>query len=131
MAGGRTGILAEPEYNGESSQPVNPAYTSTELDYVLNDSDAEFLIIEDQFLSTLETMNKRPEAMTDESIIIVTDKDINNKIVQNTYDLLIDTTKYEIIITGFPRDLRYYSFKMNADASVFVINTNTYYIANY
>ena len=58
--------------------PVNPAYTSTELDYVLNDSDAEFLIIEDQFLSTLEAMNKRPEAMTDESIIIVTDKDINN-----------------------------------------------------
>ena len=58
--------------------PVNPVYTSTELDYVLNDSDAEFLIIEDKFLPTLEAMSKRPEAMTDESIIIVTDKDLDN-----------------------------------------------------
>ena len=96
--------------------PVNPAYTSTELDYVLNDSDAEFLIIEDQFLSTLEAMNKRPEAMTDESIIIVTDKDINNNwnslmssgsedadyhYQVNSHDLL--NIQYTSGTTGFPK----------------------------
>ena len=96
--------------------PVNPAYTSTELDYVLNDSDAEFLIIEDQFLSTLEAMNKRPEAMTDESIIIVTDKDINNNWTSlmssgsedadyhyqvNSHDLL--NIQYTSGTTGFPK----------------------------
>ena len=58
--------------------PVNPAYTSAELDYVLNDSDAELLVIEDKFLPTLKAMSKKPETMTDESIIIVTDKDTKN-----------------------------------------------------
>ncbi|SVA13381.1 uncharacterized protein METZ01_LOCUS66235, partial [marine metagenome] len=58
--------------------PVNPAYTSAELDYVLNDSDAEFVVIEDKFLPTLKAMSKKPKAMTDESIIIVTDKDTKN-----------------------------------------------------
>ena len=96
--------------------PVNPAYTSTELDYVLNDSDAEFLIIEDQFLSTLEAMKKKPEAMTDESIIIVTDKDINNNwnslmssgsedadyhYQVNSHDLL--NIQYTSGTTGFPK----------------------------
>ncbi|MBT7275175.1 MAG: AMP-binding protein, partial [Woeseiaceae bacterium] len=58
--------------------PINPTYTSAELDYVINDSDAEFVIIEDKFLKTLEAMSKKPETLTDESIIIVTDKDTKN-----------------------------------------------------
>jgi len=96
--------------------PVNPAYTSVELDYVLNDSDAEFLIIEDQFLSTLEAMRKRPEAMTDESIIIVTDKDSDsnwnsvmlrgNEDAKHNYQVNSDdllNIQYTSGTTGFPK----------------------------
>jgi len=96
--------------------PVNPAYTSTELDYVLNDSDAEFLIIEDRFLPTLEAMSKRPEAMTDESVIIVTDKDAKNnwnsivsrgsKDAQYNYQVNSDdllNIQYTSGTTGFPK----------------------------
>ena len=96
--------------------PVNPAYTSTELDYVLNDSDAEFLIIEDRFLPTLEAMSKRPEAMTDESVIIVTDKDEKNnwnsmvsrgsKDAQYNYQVNSDdllNIQYTSGTTGFPK----------------------------
>ena len=96
--------------------PVNPAYTSTELDYVLNDSDVEFLIIEDKFLPTLEAMSKRPEAMTDESIIIVTDKDLDNnwnsimssgdEDAQYNYQVNADdllNIQYTSGTTGFPK----------------------------
>jgi crotonobetaine/carnitine-CoA ligase len=96
--------------------PVNHAYTNTELDYVLNDSDAEFLIIEDEFLATLEAMSSRPEAMTDQSIIIVTDRDIDNnwnsimsrgsvdadyQYQVNSNDLL--NIQYTSGTTGFPK----------------------------
>ena len=96
--------------------PVNPAYTSTELDYVLNDSDAEFLIIEDKFLPTLEAMSKRPRAMTDESIIIVTGKDSDNnwnsimscgdEDAQYNYQVNADdllNIQYTSGTTGFPK----------------------------
>jgi len=83
---------------------------------VLNDSDAEFLIIEDKFLPTLEAMSKRPEAMTDESIIIVTDKDAKNnwnsivsrgsKDAQYNYQVNSDdllNIQYTSGTTGFPK----------------------------
>jgi carnitine-CoA ligase len=96
--------------------PINPTYTSAELDYVINDSDAEFVIIEDKFLKTLEAMSKKPETLTDESIIIVTDKDtknnwhsilsngkqdtqFNNRV--NSDDLL--NIQYTSGTTGFPK----------------------------
>ncbi|MDE0743364.1 MAG: class I adenylate-forming enzyme family protein, partial [Woeseiaceae bacterium] len=96
--------------------PVNPAYTSAELDYVLNDSDAEFLVIEDKFLPTLKAMSKKPETMTDESIIIVTDKDTKNnwnsillrgsKDAQYNYQVNSDdllNIQYTSGTTGFPK----------------------------
>ena len=96
--------------------PVNPAYTSAELEYVLNDSDAEFVVIEDKFLPTLEAMSKRPEAMTDESIIIVTDKDLDNnwnsimssgdEDAQYSYQVNSDdllNIQYTSGTTGFPK----------------------------
>ena len=96
--------------------PVNHAYTSAELDYVLNDSDAEFVVIEDKFLSTLKAMSKKPEALTDESIIIVTDKDTKNnwnsillsgsKDAQYNYQVNSDdllNIQYTSGTTGFPK----------------------------
>ena len=96
--------------------PVNPAYTSAELDYVLNDSDAEFVVIEDKFLPTLKAMSKKPKAMTDESIIIVTDKDTKNnwnsillrgsKDAQYNYQVNSDdllNIQYTSGTTGFPK----------------------------
>ena len=50
--------------------PVNARYTAEELTYVLNDSDAEFLVIDGQFLDTLAKVEQRPDALTDGHIIV-------------------------------------------------------------
>ena len=51
--------------------PLNTAYTGAELDYTLNDSDAEFLVLEDIFLDRLQSMRKRPTTLSDEKVIVV------------------------------------------------------------
>ncbi len=51
--------------------PLNTAYTGAELDYTLNDSDTEFLVLEDLFLNRLHDMEKRPLMLTDDRIVVV------------------------------------------------------------
>ncbi|MDP4795441.1 MAG: acyl--CoA ligase [Rhodospirillales bacterium] len=51
--------------------PINDRYSSNELDYIINDSDAEWLIIDVQLLTCLEGMAKRPEILSDQHIITV------------------------------------------------------------
>ncbi len=53
--------------------PVNVRYTANELDYVLNDGDADFFILEACFLPLLKTMDKRPADLVDGRIITVGD----------------------------------------------------------
>lgn len=51
--------------------PINVRYTANELDYVLNDGEAEFFLLEECFLTLLTAMEKRPPRLVDEHIISV------------------------------------------------------------
>lgn len=55
--------------------PINDRYSSRELDYIINDSDAEWLVIDTQLLPLLEGMEERPEILTDQRVITVGDGD--------------------------------------------------------
>ncbi len=49
--------------------PVNTAYGGKELDFILNQSDAEALIIGRDFLPAFEAMTRRPEALADPIVV--------------------------------------------------------------
>lgn len=49
--------------------PVNTAYRGKELDYILGQSDAQALIIGDQFLDAFDEMSARPEVLTDPMVV--------------------------------------------------------------
>ena len=51
--------------------PVNVSYTGRELDYIVNDGQAEYLVIYEEFLPTLDAMLKRPAALADARVIVV------------------------------------------------------------
>ena len=51
--------------------PVNVSYTARELDYILNDGKAEFLVIAEQFLPILGTMTQRPAQLDDARVVVV------------------------------------------------------------
>ena len=50
--------------------PTNTAYTSTELDYLLNQSDAQALIVDASLLPALEGMQKRPAVLDDARVFV-------------------------------------------------------------
>ena len=50
--------------------PVNIGYTGRELDYVLNDGDAEYLVIDSACLAALEMMSERRPSLTADKIIV-------------------------------------------------------------
>lgn len=50
--------------------PTNSAYTSTELDYLLNQSDAQAVIIDASLLPALEGMSKRPAVLDDTRVFV-------------------------------------------------------------
>ena len=51
--------------------PVNIAYTARELGYILDDSQAAYLVIAEEFLPTLDSVAGRPPALTDSHVIVV------------------------------------------------------------
>ena len=51
--------------------PVNISYTGRELDYIVNDGRAEFLVIAEEFLPTLAAMVRRPAHLVDARVIVV------------------------------------------------------------
>jgi crotonobetaine/carnitine-CoA ligase len=51
--------------------PLNIAYTPRELDYVINDGDVEWLVIERPLLGVLAGMAQRPERLSDQRVIVV------------------------------------------------------------
>ncbi|MEY8830841.1 class I adenylate-forming enzyme family protein [Sedimentitalea sp. XS_ASV28] len=53
--------------------PVNTAYGGRELDYILNQSDAQGLIIGDQYLSAFEDMKQRPDLLDTPMTVIASD----------------------------------------------------------
>ena len=51
--------------------PVNVSYTPRELDYIVNDGRAEYLVIAEEFLPVLAGMRERPAPLTDAHVIVV------------------------------------------------------------
>ncbi len=51
--------------------PINTRYTATELAFVLNDSDTQYIIIEESYLSVLEAMAERPVMLGEANVIVV------------------------------------------------------------
>jgi crotonobetaine/carnitine-CoA ligase len=50
--------------------PVNIGYTARELEYVTNDSQAQFLVIHDSFLPALDGVGQRPAELTEGRIVV-------------------------------------------------------------
>ena len=50
--------------------PTNTAYTATELDYLINQSDAQAMIIDASLLPALEGMSKRPAVLDDARVFV-------------------------------------------------------------
>ena len=53
--------------------PINPSYTPRELTYVLSDSSASTLVIEDASLPTLDQCSDRPAGLEDDRVVVVGD----------------------------------------------------------
>jgi acyl-CoA synthetase (AMP-forming)/AMP-acid ligase II len=51
--------------------PINTNYTATELAFVLGDSDAQYLVVDESCLPALEAMEARPPMLTDDNIIVL------------------------------------------------------------
>ena len=50
--------------------PVNGNYTATELSFVLNDADVQFMIIDVSYLGTLDSVIDRPAMLTDGNVVV-------------------------------------------------------------
>lgn len=50
--------------------PVNTGYTPTELSFVLNDSDAQFLVVDEGYLTVFKDIPDRPEMISEGNIIV-------------------------------------------------------------
>jgi acyl-CoA synthetase (AMP-forming)/AMP-acid ligase II len=50
--------------------PVNTAYTSEEISFVVNDSDTQFMIVDVEYLPTVRAMPRRPPLLSDANIIV-------------------------------------------------------------
>ena len=51
--------------------PVNVSYTARELDYIINDGKAEYLVIAEEFLPAFDAMKERPAALDDGRVVVV------------------------------------------------------------
>src|SRR5204863_1107107 len=51
--------------------PINIGYTPREMGYVVGDSEAEFLVIDEDRLDTLAALPDRPPALTDDRVFVV------------------------------------------------------------
>lgn len=90
--------------------PVNPGYTSSELDYLLNDSDTEYAVVEDTLLPLIEGMTQRPEALTNDRLFVVGENTGSHK---TWVDLLalgsVDFVPNEIVGAGDLLNIQYTS----------------------
>ena len=50
--------------------PANAAYTSTELGFILNDADVQFVVIDEAFLPVLDGLKDRPAMIVDGNVIV-------------------------------------------------------------
>lgn len=50
--------------------PVNVRYTPAELTYVLTDSEAEYVVIDESLMPVLQSLEKRPERLTADRVVV-------------------------------------------------------------
>jgi acyl-CoA synthetase (AMP-forming)/AMP-acid ligase II len=50
--------------------PVNVAYTGEEVSFVANDSDAQFIVVDAEFVETVRAMPRRPAMLTDANVVV-------------------------------------------------------------
>lgn len=50
--------------------PINPRYTERELGYALTDSDASFLVIDEEHVPLFQSLADRPAALTDDHVVV-------------------------------------------------------------
>lgn len=50
--------------------PTNTGYTGEEVSFVTNDSDAQFIIVDSEFVETVRSMPRRPQMLTDGNVIV-------------------------------------------------------------
>lgn len=62
--------------------PINIRYTAPEVGYVLNDGDAEFLIIDDSYTALLEEIEALPAALTADRIVVQGGEDSFNDLLE-------------------------------------------------
>lgn len=53
--------------------PINNRYAPRELDYIVNDSDTEWLVIHERLLACLDGMEQRPAVLDNQRVIVVGD----------------------------------------------------------
>jgi len=58
---------------GAAMVPLNLAYTPRELDYVVMDSDIDWIVIHESCLAAFAGMRKRPQRLTDQHVFVVGD----------------------------------------------------------
>ncbi len=119
--------------------PVNFAYTPSELQYVLSDSDAEFLMIGQAYLSTFHALETRPEPLINSHLVVFSDDpearhhlmDFETLIQEGQEDFVCDVDvtlndlmqiQYTSGTTGFPKGCmqthEYWLFAANSAAAI-------------
>jgi acyl-CoA synthetase (AMP-forming)/AMP-acid ligase II len=53
--------------------PTNTLYTGSELDYLFNDAEVEYLVIDEDLLPSFESMGRRPADLIEERVIVCGD----------------------------------------------------------
>lgn len=51
--------------------PTNVSYTASELDYLYNDANVSFLIVDNDLLGAFVSMNHRPPSLADENVFVI------------------------------------------------------------
>lgn len=97
--------------------PMNIAYTSREMDYVINDGDVDWLVIDHQLLETLSGMERRPDRLTHQKVIVVGGTALGclawNDLINGESDIFVAPVQIELDdllniqytsgTTGFPK----------------------------
>lgn len=98
--------------------PINRAYTATELDFLINDAEVQFLVLEEDSLAGVRRMKKRPVRLTDDRLVFVGSSPTGlghsmNRLIENgSADFVPDATiersslmgiQYTSGTTGFPK----------------------------
>jgi len=119
--------------------PVNFAYTPSELQYVLSDSHAQFLMIGQAYLNTFSAMEVRPAPLINEHLVVFSDEQENKQHLTTFEQLVKDgepdfSCEYDVALndlmqiqytsgtTGFPKGCmqthEYWLFAANSAAAI-------------